>query len=58
MKGAGPPRFSMRSPDQILDAAPKKTKEVNVDANVVAYFGDLLMAWKAAVSRAKLAPKT
>jgi len=48
----------MRTPQQILDAAPKKTKEVNVDANVVAYFGDLLMAWKAAVSRAKLAPKT
>jgi hypothetical protein len=37
------------SPEHILDQAPKKTKEVRVEANVVAYFGDLLMAWKAAV---------
>lgn len=40
----------MPSPDQILDQAPKKTKEVRVEANVVAYFGDLLLAWKAAIA--------
>lgn len=38
------------SPDQILEAAPKRTKEVQVEANVVAYFGDLLMAWKRAAT--------
>ena len=57
-EGAGPPGVSMRSPDQILDAAPKKAKEVRIEANVVAYFGDLLMAWKAAVAAAaKANPK-
>ena len=39
----------MPTPEQILDGAPKKTKEVRIEANVLAYFGDLLMAWKAAV---------
>jgi hypothetical protein len=42
----------MPSPQQILDDAPKKTKEVRVEANVVAYFGDLLLAWKRAVAAA------
>ena len=40
----------MRTPEQILEQAPKKTKEVRIEANVVAYFGDLLMAWKRAVA--------
>lgn len=40
----------MPSPDQILEAAPKKAREVRVEANVIAYFGDLLMAWKRAVA--------
>lgn len=30
------------SPDQILDYAPRKARIVRVDANVVAYFGDML----------------
>jgi hypothetical protein len=47
----------MPSPDQILEAAPKKAREVQVEANVVAYFGDLLMAWKRAVAVAA-APKS
>ena len=51
-EGAGPPGISMPSPQQILDDAPKKTKEVRVEANVVAYFGDLLLAWKRAVAAA------
>lgn len=49
-EGAGPPGVSMPSPDQILEAAPKKAREVRVEANVIAYFGDLLMAWKRAVA--------
>lgn len=49
-EGAGPPGVSMSSPEQILDAAPKKAREVRIEANVVAYFGDLLMAWKRAVT--------
>jgi hypothetical protein len=47
----------MRTPEQILDAAPKKAKEVRIEANVVAYFGDLLMAWKRSVSGAAAAAK-
>lgn len=42
----------MPSPEQILEAAPKITKEVRIEANVVAYFGDLFMAWKRAVAAA------
>jgi len=56
MKGAGPPGkvYEMRlpSPEQILEQAPKRTKEVRVEANVVAYFGDMLMAWKRAAAAA------
>lgn len=50
MKGLGHPDSSMPSPEQILEDAPKKTREVRVEANVVAYFGDLLMAWKRAIA--------
>ena len=49
MKGAGPPGPRMPTPEQILEQA-QKTKEVRIEANVVAYFGDLLMAWKRAVA--------
>ena len=45
----------MRTPEQILDAAPKQTKEVRIEANVVAYFGDLLMAWRRSVAAAAAA---
>jgi hypothetical protein len=47
----------MPSPETILDQAPKKVKEVRVEANVVAYFGDLLMAWKRAVVKAGASKK-
>ena len=40
----------MPSAEQILEGAPKKAKEVQVEANVLAYFGDLLMAWKRSVA--------
>ena len=40
----------MPSPDQILESAPAP-REVRVEANVVAYFGDLLMAWKRSVEQ-------
>ena len=52
MNGRAPPLPSMPSPDQILEQAPKQTKIVRVEANVVAYFGDLLMAWKRSVAAA------
>ena len=42
----------MISPEQIIDAAPKKAIEIRIEANVVAYFGDLLMVWKRAVAAA------
>ena len=41
----------MRTAEQILEQV-QKTKEVRIEANVVAYFGDLLMAWKRAVAAA------
>lgn len=50
MNGRAPLLPSMPSPDQILEQAPKQTKIVRVEANVVAYFGDLLMAWKRSVA--------
>ena len=56
MKGAGPPGPGMPSPQQILDDAPKEVREVLVEANAIAYLGDLLMAWKAAVLRAASIP--
>jgi len=40
----------MPSPDQILESTPE-TREVRVEANVVAYFGDLLIAWKKSVEQ-------
>ena len=42
----------MPSADEILEKGPKTTKDVLVEANVLAYFGDLLMAWKRAVAAA------
>lgn len=38
------------TPEQILENAPKRTREVKVEANVVAYFGDLFIAWKEAIT--------
>jgi hypothetical protein len=34
------------SPDQILDYAPRKARVVRVDANTIAYFGDLFHAMR------------
>jgi hypothetical protein len=47
----------MPSPEKILEQAPKKTREVRVEANVLAYFGDLLMAWKRAAAAAAVSRK-
>jgi hypothetical protein len=45
------------SPDQILDYAPRGSRIVRVDSNVVAYFGDLFQAFRTAVaSRPKGVP--
>ena len=38
-----------RTPEQILDAAILQPRPLLVDANVVAYFGDLLMGMKKAI---------
>lgn len=45
------------SPDQILDGAPRKARVVHVDANVVAYFGDLFHAFRVGLKGAAAAPK-
>ncbi len=34
------------SPDQILDYAPRKARILRVDANVLAYFGDMIHAMR------------
>ena len=49
-----PPIFCMPppiTPEAILDAAPKKTRVLRLDANVIAYFGDLFHAWKVGMKR-------
>jgi len=38
------------TPETILETAPKKTRKIQVDANVVAYFGDMLHALRKGVS--------
>jgi hypothetical protein len=38
------------TPEEILETAPKKTRVLCVDANVVAYFGDLLSAMRKGLS--------
>lgn len=42
-QGPLPPAIS---PDQILDYAPRKARVVRVDANTIAYFGDLFHAMR------------
>ncbi len=37
------------SPDQILDHAPRKARILRVDANAIAYFGDLFHSFKVAM---------
>ena len=40
------------SPDQILDHAPRKARVIRLDANVVAYFGDMLLGLRSAIAPA------
>ena len=37
------------SPDQILDHAPRKARVLRVDANTIAYFGDMFHSFKVAL---------
>jgi hypothetical protein len=41
----------MNTPEQIVDNAPKDTRLIRVEANVIAYFGDFFHAWKEGVRR-------
>jgi len=41
----------MNTPDQILDSAPKATRVIRVEANVIAYFGDFFQAWKEGIRK-------
>ena len=45
-----PPAPPAISPDQILDHAPRKARILRMDANVVAYFGDMLHGLKTSVA--------
>jgi len=38
------------SADQILDYAPTHSRVIPMEANVIAYFGDFLHAWKEGVA--------
>ena len=42
---------SSMKPDSILDNAPKGVRIISVEANVIAYFGDLFHAWKVGMKR-------
>ena len=39
------------TPEQILEAAPKKSRSVPLDPNVIAYFGDLILNMNAGIRR-------
>ena len=39
------------TPEQILEGAPKKSRSVPLDPNVIAYFGDLILNMNAGVRR-------
>lgn len=39
------------SPEQILEHAPREAKVLRLDANVIAYFGDLLNAFRQGVKQ-------
>lgn len=52
-QGPLPPAIS---PDQILDYAPRKARVLRVDANVVAYFGDMLHSLRGSLSSSSLLP--
>ena len=41
----------MPTPEQILELAPKTSRPLKIEANVVGYFGDFFQAWKRAVKR-------
>ena len=41
----------MNIPDQILEAAPKDTRVIRVEGNVIAYFGDFFQAWKEGIRK-------
>ena len=53
----------MPTPEQILELAPKTSRPLKIEANVVGYFGDFFQSWKGAVKReitsdsARIAPK-
>jgi hypothetical protein len=42
------------TPDQILELAPKKSRPLLVEANTIAYFGNLFVSLKSATSNASL----
>ena len=58
MKGWATRTSGMPSPDQILDQAPTKTREVRIEANVLAYFGNLFLGWKEMAKSIKTKPNS
>ena len=51
MKGGLKPIPGMLTPDDILDNAPKGPRVIKMEANVVAYFGDLFQAMKQGIKQ-------
>jgi hypothetical protein len=43
------------TPEQIADNAPKQTRIIAVEANVIAYFGDFFHAWKKGIRQGIIA---
>ena len=60
MKGVGATFHSMEqpttTPEYILEYDPRENRIIKVEANVVAYFGDLFHALRAALSKTDRVP--
>jgi hypothetical protein len=52
MKGAHPSNeCTMITPDEILENAPKMPRVIKVEANVIAYFGDMFHALRQSIHK-------
>ena len=56
MNGQPPANLYTMTPDDILERAPKGPRIIKVEANVIAYFGDLFQAMKQGIKHALNAP--
>jgi len=56
MKASPPSITGMLTPDDILEKAPKGPRIIKMEANVIAYFGDLFQAMRQGIKQTLSAP--